>query len=587
MKKLLRDFLNENIPGDYSNDKFDYSFDIKSSLKKFKIEFQKFLGLYNSYFYNNNRFVTVINSYEVRLKKEDINHLFKLYIFADSKKLNYERTILLEFLYTYFKSITTTEYKQNCKNYDEVKKDFKSILENYNLSKSFFTKSIDIIFDFYEQLLNYGIRNKVFIDQEIINRIFNNLNGNIDNQNYDKLVDVLVNNKINLYGIVKFDHNINRNINIYLSYILESITEFGGYSYVNDMISILDKKKYLNKENIKKIINKYVEVTNILCRKLEGKKYSFIQGLAEINDLKKQLISVLENVESLSDLQKEKINECLSYLLRLKRYMISDENYANSDMHEFSIKENIPIDEIEKFKNSLLKNSFLLYSASKMRFTTSIGNALESYAKYPLQSIVTIYHIDSSNQVYSVGLDKKRSNQDNFKKYYDMKGKEYTNNHRNLINKLNKDYYEEMLRYLSKTFFIQQNLVLSFLGKENFDEIINELKKNIHYNFDNKYAIVVSNILAIETNIIKVLENKKMDISSDGFENINALFESYEEEDKKDGLMYINYILYEKSGLNLRNSMMHGNMINKNLDIALLVTFSGLIFVSWLLNDKQ
>ena len=137
-----------------------------------------------------------------------------------------------------------------------------------------------------------------------------------------------------------------------------------------------------------------------------------------------------------------------------------------------------------------------------------------------------------------------------------------------------------------KTFLMHQNLILSVLGREDFRKIIGELKNSISYQNDNDYSIVVSNILAIETNVLKLLQRNNLDILSDGYSNLNALFKIYSDEDKKDGIMYLNYILYEKSGLNLRNKMMHGVMINSNLDIALLVTFSGLIFVSWLLNDK-
>ena len=50
--------------------------------------------------------------------------------------------------------------------------------------------------------------------------------------------------------------------------------------------------------------------------------------------------------------------------------------------------------------------------------------------------------------------------------------------------------------------------------------------------------------------------------------------------------MYLNYILYEKSGLNLRNNAMHGTLINETLTVPLIVTFSGLIFISWLSNEK-
>lgn len=155
------------------------------------------------------------------------------------------------------------------------------------------------------------------------------------------------------------------------------------------------------------------------------------------------------------------------------------------------------------------------------------------------------------------------------------------------MNKLSKNYYEELLRYLSKTFLMQQHLTLSVLGQDDFRKIINELKESISYDVNNDYSIVVSNILAIETDILKLLQRNNIEVSSDGFNNLNNLFEKYTDEDKKDGLMYLNYILYEKFGLNLRNNMMHGTMINSNLDVALLVSFSGLIFVSWLLNEKQ
>ena len=154
------------------------------------------------------------------------------------------------------------------------------------------------------------------------------------------------------------------------------------------------------------------------------------------------------------------------------------------------------------------------------------------------------------------------------------------------MNKLSQNYYEELLRYLSQTFLMQQNLTLSVLGHDDFRKIINELKDSISYKIDNDYSIVVSNILAIETDVLKLLKRNNLNVSQDGYSNLNLLFEVYSDENKKDGLMYLNYILYEKSGLNLRNKMMHGVMINSNLDIALLVTFSGLIFVSWLLNEK-
>lgn len=584
MKKLLKSFLEENIATDYSNEKFDYNFNDNVSIDIFNTEFKKFLGLYNSIFYHNNRFVTVFNSYEIRMPKIDIKHIFDLYLYAQRRDLKYEKTLLIEFLYTYFNTINTKEYKQDYKRYNESKKDFKLVLDELNLTKVFFTSVIDEIYAFYKQLFNYGIKNEVFIDAEIINRVFNNINHKKEYN--DELINLLVNNKNNLYNIIKYDNKINEHIETYLNYIIDSLEHFGGYNYAKDVLFELDKTKNLKEDKLNQILNKYIDIVNQLCRKLADKQYGFIQGLSEIENLKKELIYIIQNIESLNDRQKERIRQCLSYLLRLKRHLLSDEIYVNSEMHEMEYKQIIPNKKVDDFRNSLLNNKFSLYAASKVRFTADIGNALESYAKYPLQSIISMFRIDSVEQVYSTGIEEKNRTNSNFKKYYDQKGEDYTKNHPRLMNKISQNYYEELLRYLSKTFLMQQNLILSVLGRNDFRKIVSELKNSISYQNDNDYSIVVNNILAIETNVLNLLKRNNLDILSDGYSNLNALFEIYSDEDKKDGIMYLNYILYEKSGLNLRNKMMHGVMINSNLDIALLVTFSGLIFVSWLLNDK-
>ena len=124
---------------------------------------------------------------------------------------------------------------------------------------------------------------------------------------------------------------------------------------------------------------------------------------------------------------------------------------------------------------------------------------------------------------------------------------------------------------------MHQNILISTISKSDFKSIIKELKESIGYDFNNEYAIVV----------IKILERNNLAVCKDGFTNLNNLFELYKDDESKvDGIMYLNYILYEKSGLNLRNNIMHGTLINEQLLTSLVVTFSGLIFISWLLNEK-
>ena len=46
-----------------------------------------------------------------KIPKKDIIHIFNLYLYAQEKKLEYEKTLLIEFLYTYFNTINTNANK--------------------------------------------------------------------------------------------------------------------------------------------------------------------------------------------------------------------------------------------------------------------------------------------------------------------------------------------------------------------------------------------------------------------------------------------------------------------------------------------
>ena len=586
MRRLLKEFLEEKFEYNGLHDEYDYNFCKKNDKELFIAEFRKFIGMYELFFYYKNRLVTVINSYEIQLDKKVIEHLCELYKFAKENDMYNEKVILIDFLYTYYKSIISKEYRENNSNFKKVHNDFIKTIEEKNLKKDFFTKLIHELYVFYKELIQYGINNEIYIDSEIINRIFNNLNG--QNEYYNEIINIFINNKKNLYNIIEFDNEKEEHIDVYVEYMENYLDEFGGYNYVKEMLNILDCSNVLTLEICRKIINKYIGITNEKCKRIKEKNDSFIKELSEIDSLKQELNYILRNINSLDNIQRDKIRECIVQLLRLKRYIVSDHDHVKNEMHEFSNEILIDKMEVEKCKHAIVENKYKLYASSKVDFDKEIGVALESYAEHAITSIVSNFQIDSSRQIYSLNIEKKEKREDdNFKKYFDEKGKEYTLNHPKLMNKLNKDYYEELLRYLSKTFCMHQDLIILILGDE-FKNTIEKLKIDLGYEYDNEYAIGVNNILAIEQNIINVLEEKGLPISEDGFENINNLVEIYKDDSTAlNGLMYLNYILYEKSGMNLRNDMMHGNLIHQELSKELLVTFAGLIFVSWLRNDKE
>lgn len=584
MKPLLKAYIEDKPDIKYNNKDFDYNFNCKSTKEEFKNEYCKFLNLCSLVFYSDNRLVTVINSNEIQFKPEVINHLFKLYTYAKNNNLNKEKMILLEFLYTYFNTLNSKTYKKNYANYKEAKQDFIKQLNNFQVNtKNFLECAQKNNYKLYKSLIQFGIKKNIYLDSELINRIFHNLKS--QKKEYNELIDILVKSKISLYDIILYDNHKKEHKKIYMEYILESISNFRGYNYAKEMIFELDKEKCLVEHDLKKIINKYIDNVNELCNKYKDKKERFLGSISEIEMLRKELLYILQRITALSDEQKNKLKECLIQLLRLKRYLLSDEEYVNAEMHKQEFELKIPNEKIEKYKQELLNNKYLLYNASRINFSLSMENALESYAKFPLQSLVTRFSIDTSSQVYILTNEKNISETNNFKKYYDKIGKEYTESHPKLQNKLQNNYYEELLNYLSKTFIIQQAFVMNILGYDNFKKIIYDLNSEISPDLDNDYAIVVNNILAMELHIQELLKRNNLNIEQDNFTNLNNLFDCYDNDYQKNGLMYLNYILYDKNGLNLRNKMLHGSLINSDLNIPLLVSFSGLLFTSVMINE--
>lgn len=55
MKKILKEFLEDKLSGNQLNENFDYTFNNQSSREMFLLEFRKFLRIYNSFYYHDNR----------------------------------------------------------------------------------------------------------------------------------------------------------------------------------------------------------------------------------------------------------------------------------------------------------------------------------------------------------------------------------------------------------------------------------------------------------------------------------------------------------------------------------------------------
>ena len=553
----IRRFLGTFIDIEEKNESFDYNLNESSSPEDYTNELHKFNQIYNSFFMFNNRLVYMFNNYEILLKSDDLKQIVKLYNFYKSKNDN-NSLLLAEFLLSYYNSINTNEYKKNVSKYKEARKNFIEIVIKPH------KKMIDTItqdaYKLYNLIIDYGVKKDNFFLGEILERSCINLK--------------------------KYDDNINENISYYEEYI-NSLEQENIYSrFPESILYILDSKNLLSKSMFNVLLNKMIDRINDIQNRSLDEKESFIQILANIDETVKVLNSYLNRLKHLELEQKNKIHECLKNILYIKRCILSDQEKMNSQMQEFKYEQVIPNEEIEKFVSAINESIGGLYSASCGNFLRKLELAIHNYSEYPTSYIFSSYNIDSEMQVYlksDEGIEKSI-----FKDYYDKRGKEYSEKHPELKNIITKDHYELLLKYLKHDFITSQQFMLLFFdNKEGNRSLISKLISKGNYKINNDYIILAMNVSQIENGIVKILKSKGKKLTKNGSTNLNELAKDYENDDAYfNGLMYINYILYERHGLNIRNNISHGNYFKKNVEVEIMTTICAIMFLNILIRKE-
>lgn len=81
----IADFISTFIDYEETNELFDYRCLDNDSPESYNNELHKFNHLYKCYFFNKDRLSFMINNYEIVLKKEDLIHLMKIYLYYKKK----------------------------------------------------------------------------------------------------------------------------------------------------------------------------------------------------------------------------------------------------------------------------------------------------------------------------------------------------------------------------------------------------------------------------------------------------------------------------------------------------------------------
>lgn len=498
--KLYEYFLSGYKYDEKKTDDYNYRFNKKYSVEKFNIEFNKFVSMLDSFYYEKKKLVTAINSYDIIIPKRIIRHIIKLYCYSLSNNCEIQKYIISDFLLTYYNTIGIN--KNNDKKYKKVEEQFKTIMAEFNI-KNFYNQLLEDSSKLYLAATNYGIKNDLYISPEVAYKMLNNTK---DNKIRQSVLEELIKNNKYLFIVVNYDTELLKHKDYYLDFIKEILKQEHGFNDINFILKKLIINNSIDDTEVKEVINLYVTKTNDLCKKYKDKSEDFIGSLSEIEFLKNNLIEVIE-INKLSELYKEKMHECIINILSLKRYLLSDDKYITSKMQEFSTHTTISNEKIQQFINELLNNKFKIYSASSVDFDKCMEDAINYYSNFALQSIISNYTIDSKTQTYFTNDIFSTNYKYSFERYYESIGEKYTNdNKEKLMNIIGKGYYIEMLRNLSRTFMMHQNLTISILGEDRFNKLMEELKKDLDYKLYNDYEIVVANILAIEVNINKLLK---------------------------------------------------------------------------------
>lgn len=580
----IKEYLETFIECDTLNEKFDYSINNESSPDIYLKELKKFNNTYNSFFMNKGRLVFMINNYEIILREEDLKQILKLFLFY--KKSNLDNCYLIaEFLLSYFNTINSKEYKRNVSNYKEIKDTFKKIILSNKEDKNILCTFKQMSFKLYNKIIDYGAHKDNFFLGDILERACINFNN--DKLLKAKIIKKLLENNVYPSKVILYDENIKENYKYYKKYLLD-YENYSIYSrFPDEMLYTLDKNGLLKNSIIKLIINNIVDRTNMLQEKCDDEHENFIQIISEIDYLKSFLNNALNRLTMLSCCHKKKMHECLINLLYMKRVLVSDEDRINSQMQEFKYEQVIPNGKIEEFVNAVNDNIAVLYSSSVCNFEKELEQSLNTYAKYPTSYIFSSYNIDSDSQTYLKSEDGFVDSV--FMNYYDKKGKIFTNTNTNLQNILTKGYYIQLIKYLKQQFISYQQYIISFFDlKEGKRSLIDKLIKQGDFKLYNDYLILALTVIQIENSIIDLLKIKGKNITNNGFNNLNELAKEYTNDDFNfNGLMYINYILYERHGLNIRNNIAHGNYFGKNIDIQILTTICAIMFINGLLRKER
>lgn len=263
-----------------------------------------------------------------------------------------------------------------------------------------------------------------------------------------------------------------------------------------------------------------------------------------------------------------KIDECILKLLCVKRKILNDTEYVNRGFIERSYRIELPKNKLEEMHKNIINNVYWIYLYNQIDFSKCVENFIESYSNHPVLYLVNKVEI-GDNELYTMNAEENNKSDSIFKRYYDNIGNEYIkNNYKKLNNKFYGSCYDNMCEYIKREINFKISLINTYINNNDISIIKNKINLNrldSDFKIDNLYVEMATQIIGIEVNIYKILKQNNIEANLSIEKNIEYLFERYIDNNFcRNAIMYVYYILYCDKGYQLRNAIMHGNLLGKN-----------------------
>lgn len=387
-----------------------------------------------------------------------------------------------------------------------------------------------------------------------------------NNDEYNYLIERLLEYQNSLSYLFDYDSNRKDHMTSYNRYIVDSLTLEKDNSYKYDNVIKLSKKmsneEILNFDILKYVINFIVDYSNKIIMDIKEDQDMAIRIVFFVDELLKW-INMVKGFKNLPLKMKQKMDECITKILYMKRnYIIDKGDGMFTSVHTFDL--DIPHESIEKVKDEFKECKEMLYTFLSCDFDKSLKESIINHSQSPLIDLVTWSTIDTSR-----GLYRNVENEDGeFCKYYNDLGIKITRSiSGQLKNTYKGNFYLLLLKNLQRDFSLKGQFYYFYLKEDLKRELIAYLVNDV---FDNEKTDSLHNEYVMCSYLLVQIEQITYSILKDEYlvgkmnKNMNQLFKKYlDNKGYRNGFMFVYYTLYQKDGLCLRNNFMHGNLLYK------------------------